>query len=470
MSQPGPRHSDPSVRCAVSSAVCSRPHNEWTAGRKALRAGDQQRFVDCIGEEGAQTASKLEQFHVSVPLDSLIPAMWNILAEQATQPNHKVIVFFVTARCTQFFAEFFAAGGFPVFDIHSRKCVLPGTTHVHHPCASPVPPAPPCALHQARKEAARKTYGRCCLGHGSGGGGDAAPRGRRRHRVVAAEAEEAAALEGSRRAALRARATKETGMQADQKGVIISLIGIRAHLTLVCPQVAERADEDVEPVQGGDPRHPLLVRRLGPRAGLPGCDLRPAGDVPTAAYSYNLRMAPHCNCKLTCWSGLLQVGAASSKEQYVHRTGRSARAGKSGVGLLLLCDFERFFLRELKGITVNPWKGASISQSVAPGLQTAMDWTRRQKGAEEQNRGAQAYQAWLGYYNGFQRKCGWTPAELVATANQFSACIGLEVSRALRFPLCFHCRSPSLETMPFIAVCPFNLAKTVLFVAARLSG
>ena len=415
MSQPGPRHSDPSVRCAVSSAVCSRPHNEWTAGRKALRAGDQQRFVDCIGEEGAQTASKLEQFHVSVPLDSLIPAMWNILAEQATQPNHKVIVFFVTARCTQFFAEFFAAGGFPVFDIHSRKCVLPGTTHVHHPCASP-------------------------------------------------------ALEGSRCAALRARATKETGMQADQKGVIISLIGIRAHLTLVCPQVAERADEDVEPVQGGDPRHPLLVRRLGPRAGLPGCDLRPAGDVPTAAYSYNLRMAPHCNCKLTCWSGLLQVGAASSKEQYVHRTGRSARAGKSGVGLLLLCDFERFFLRELKGITVNPWKGASISQSVAPGLQTAMDWTRRQKGAEEQNRGAQAYQAWLGYYNGFQRKCGWSPAELVATANQFSACIGLEVSRALRFPLCFHCRSPSLETMPFIAVCPFNLAKTVLFVAARLSG
>ena len=47
--------------------------------------------------------------------------MWNILAEQAAQPNHKVIVFFVTARCTQFFAEFFCAGGFPVYDIHSRK-------------------------------------------------------------------------------------------------------------------------------------------------------------------------------------------------------------------------------------------------------------------------------------------------------------------------------------------------------------
>ena len=28
-------------------------------------------------------------------------AMWNILAEQKAKPNHKVIVFFVTARCTQ---------------------------------------------------------------------------------------------------------------------------------------------------------------------------------------------------------------------------------------------------------------------------------------------------------------------------------------------------------------------------------
>ena len=32
------------------------------------------------------------------------------------------------------------------------------------------------------------------------------------------------------------------------------------------------------------------------------------------------------------------------------------------------------------------------------------------------------HQAWLGYYNGLQRKCGWSPTELVATANRFSAC------------------------------------------------
>ena len=88
---------------------------------KALRPGDQQRFVDCIGEEGQATASKLEQYHFSVPLDGLVAAMWNILAEQQQKPNHKIIVFFVTARCTQFFAEFMRSGGMDVMDIHSRK-------------------------------------------------------------------------------------------------------------------------------------------------------------------------------------------------------------------------------------------------------------------------------------------------------------------------------------------------------------
>lgn len=40
-----------------------------------------------------------------------------------------------------------------------------------------------------------------------------------------------------------------------------------------------------------------------------------------------------------------QVGLPSDKAQYIHRLGRTARAGKGGHGILLLCDFEsvRFF-------------------------------------------------------------------------------------------------------------------------------
>ena len=38
----------------------------------------------------------------------------------------------------------------------------------------------------------------------------------------------------------------------------------------------------------------------------------------------------------------------SDKNQYVHRLGRTARAGKTGDGVLLLADFERFFLNGCK--------------------------------------------------------------------------------------------------------------------------
>ena len=43
------------------------------------------------------------------------------------------------------------------------------------------------------------------------------------------------------------------------------------------------------------------------------------------------------------WTGLdwtVQVGLPSDKAQYIHRLGRTARAGKAGHGILLLCDFE----------------------------------------------------------------------------------------------------------------------------------
>lgn len=42
-----------------------------------------------------------------------------------------------------------------------------------------------------------------------------------------------------------------------------------------------------------------------------------------------------------------QVGLPSDQNQYVHRLGRTARAGKDGRGLMLLTDAEKGFLREV---------------------------------------------------------------------------------------------------------------------------
>jgi len=37
---------------------------------------------------------------------------------------------------------------------------------------------------------------------------------------------------------------------------------------------------------------------------------------------------------------VIQIGLPSTREQYIHRLGRTARAGKSGEGLLLLAPHE----------------------------------------------------------------------------------------------------------------------------------
>ena len=40
-------------------------------------------------------------------------------------------------------------------------------------------------------------------------------------------------------------------------------------------------------------------------------------------------------------TSVVQVGLPQDKASYVHRLGRTARGGKGGDGVLLLCDFEK---------------------------------------------------------------------------------------------------------------------------------
>eukprot|EP00965_Chrysotila_dentata_P191547 6174593-Pleurochrysis_carterae.AAC.2 len=47
-----------------------------------------------------------------------------------------------------------------------------------------------------------------------------------------------------------------------------------------------------------------------------------------------------------------QVGMASDRATYIHRLGRTARAGKQGGGVLLLADFEKRFLDTLDDLPI----------------------------------------------------------------------------------------------------------------------
>jgi ATP-dependent RNA helicase MSS116 len=42
---------------------------------------------------------------------------------------------------------------------------------------------------------------------------------------------------------------------------------------------------------------------------------------------------------------VIQVGVPSSREQYIHRLGRTGRAGKEGEGIIILAPFEEAFVR-----------------------------------------------------------------------------------------------------------------------------
>merc|ERR1711998_210706 len=100
---------------------------------------------------------------------------------------------------------------------------------------------------------------------------------------------------------------------------------------------------------------------------------------------------------------VLQVGY-TSKEQYIHRLGRTARAGKSGKGLLLIADFEaRAMAAELRDLPI----ANSTIQLTPPGPTNPITGALNQVYGRVCNENdplhksaCQSYQAWLGYYNG----------------------------------------------------------------------
>lgn len=124
-------------------------------------------------------------------------------------------------------------------------------------------------------------------------------------------------------------------------------------------------------------------------------------------------------------SFVLQVGL-TDKEQYTHRLGRTARAGKGGAGMLLLMDVEaRHMLRSLHGMPLEEAGGAALQLDkyravCREGVQRVLRDSEGRKAAE------QAYGAWLGFYNGNKKNCGsgWNNAQLVEAANLFSLTLG----------------------------------------------
>ncbi|RHY33404.1 hypothetical protein DYB32_001640 [Aphanomyces invadans] len=116
---------------------------------------------------------------------------------------------------------------------------------------------------------------------------------------------------------------------------------------------------------------------------------------------------------------VVQVGL-TDKEQYIHRLGRTGRAGKDGQGILLLSPFESPFLKELKDVPLTVQSPpAGPPPRIAPILAQVQTKTDLRLAAE------QAYQAWLGFYNSNMRRLRMDKIQLVEMAADYSRIIGL---------------------------------------------
>ena len=114
---------------------------------------------------------------------------------------------------------------------------------------------------------------------------------------------------------------------------------------------------------------------------------------------------------------VIQVGMPTNREQYIHRLGRTGRAGKQGRGLLLLAPYEagpvKTSLAGLPLADATAALGGSVDATLRSSVGVAM-------GRVPPETRAQAYGAWLGFYNGMLGKFRWTKEELVRQANLLS--------------------------------------------------
>lgn len=96
---------------------------------------------------------------------------------------------------------------------------------------------------------------------------------------------------------------------------------------------------------------------------------------------------------------VIQVGLPANPEQYIHRLGRTARAGASGSGILILAPFETFFLRKREIVSLSVTPHPASNTSIAESMLMARATVEKAMMSVEDEIKAQYYSASLGFYN-----------------------------------------------------------------------
>lgn len=127
---------------------------------------------------------------------------------------------------------------------------------------------------------------------------------------------------------------------------------------------------------------------------------------------------------------IIQVSIPSSMEQYVHRIGRTARAGKTGVGIILLLPFEQFFWKMLKekyGRDIYERPPLEIPQAQFKALEMKIEKAHKSAHKLLDSVPSKSFIGFLGFYNQYLKNLNWNKETLVKFANEFSSkCLALD--------------------------------------------
>lgn len=107
-------------------------------------------------------------------------------------------------------------------------------------------------------------------------------------------------------------------------------------------------------------------------------------------------------------TNVFQAGIPADRESYIHRLGRTARAGAEGRGTFIVTTHEKYFPDHvLKDIPFEPEQADISAKADVLAAAEKLDFDVQRK----------AYQSWLGFYKGSVKQLQWSVDQLVKEAN-----------------------------------------------------
>ncbi|KAI8368149.1 P-loop containing nucleoside triphosphate hydrolase protein [Radiomyces spectabilis] len=121
---------------------------------------------------------------------------------------------------------------------------------------------------------------------------------------------------------------------------------------------------------------------------------------------------------------VLQIGVPSTREQYIHRLGRTGRAGREGEGIIMLAPFEQTFItKDIGDLPVQKLESPELTEEQT---QSNMEAVGRALRVLDEDIITEVYTAYLGYYSSRMPFLGKRRSEAIAQGGEFLKGFGIE--------------------------------------------